>query len=527
MLQQWMSARVPPLIAVATFGALVTCFVVDRHLYETLLILSGVPPVHLPGEAPWQPSWPFFDTHFLLAQLQCWRRGVNVYVVNPCDAIGRLHDYSPLWLRFSFIPTGAAWLVPLGLTLDTVFLAALFLLPPLPPRRPAERVLLTFGIVSTASIFAMERGNTDLLIFAMCVLAARLLVGAMPKRMAGYGVIMVAAALKFYPIVMLVIALRERGRTFLAVVAASIVGVLLFAFWFGAETGRALGNTGVSYFGGMWGAAGLPFGAAFLVQRALPGMVARHPVLDEALTHWGPPSAFAAAVVVAVALAARLATRHDFARGFAVLPPLASTFLVTGTALTVGCFLAHQNIDYRAVVLLLALPGLLALACVMPPGSCRTLVWASAVAAVMLAWDPPGLLSSSAPPGWLLRQYVWWAHVTVGMGVLLRFALQSPAYAWLQGRSTVTGAPHHSLAASAAATPSSDMAATAMSSAECDAAGMASTRHAIPATMTTSIGSACLPVTTVSASLTPGRSHNSIGIVPNPRRSASTATAIE
>src|ERR1700719_121858 len=48
-------------------------------------------------------SWtfPFLDTHALLAAAECQRQGINVYLENPCDYIARLHVYSPLWLSFA------------------------------------------------------------------------------------------------------------------------------------------------------------------------------------------------------------------------------------------------------------------------------------------------------------------------------------------------------------------------------------------------------------------------------------------
>src|SRR5271169_4466887 len=40
--------------------------------------------------------FPFLDIHAVLAAVQCQRAGIDVYLYNPCDALGRLHVYSPL-----------------------------------------------------------------------------------------------------------------------------------------------------------------------------------------------------------------------------------------------------------------------------------------------------------------------------------------------------------------------------------------------------------------------------------------------
>ena len=426
------AARLPALVAVLVFGVFVILFWRDRPAYDALLRASGTLPVELSGTALRQGGQPFFDTQFVLAQLQCWRRGIDVYVVNPCDPIGRLQDYSPLWLRLGFIPATPDHVVPFGLALDVAFLASLFLLP-LPRPRLADCAALSLTMVSTATIFAMERGNTDLLMFAMCAVAGRLLSRPLPSRLAGYAVILAAAALKFYPLVALAVVLRERMRVLLAVAAAAAVAVIAFAWRYGAETQRALANAAGGYFGDLWGAAGLPFGVAEIVTRALPDVMARHPAVRGMVGHVVPLVLLALLLIIAAALAIRVATQADVMDAFAALPTPTRTFLVIGSALTTGCFLAHPNIGYRAVVVVLEMPGLLALARDAATTRWRALLWANVVTTVFLVWNPPGIFSSFSSLGWVLRQYVWWAHVTVSMAVLLRFGRDSAGWHWLRG----------------------------------------------------------------------------------------------
>ena len=57
--------------------------------YFTILRLFGFEPFR----------FPFLDIHAVLAAVQCHHLGIDVYFVNPCDALGRPHVYSPLWLR--------------------------------------------------------------------------------------------------------------------------------------------------------------------------------------------------------------------------------------------------------------------------------------------------------------------------------------------------------------------------------------------------------------------------------------------
>ena len=59
-----------------------------HSLYFGTLRLLGVEPF----------SFPFLDTHAVLAAAECGRQGIDVYLSNPCDVLGRPHVYSPLWL---------------------------------------------------------------------------------------------------------------------------------------------------------------------------------------------------------------------------------------------------------------------------------------------------------------------------------------------------------------------------------------------------------------------------------------------
>ena len=70
-------------------------------------------------------SFPFLDTHAVLAAAECARQGIEVYLSNPCDALGRPHVYSPLWLAIvpGSLGTGATGWV--GASLDLLFLLSL------------------------------------------------------------------------------------------------------------------------------------------------------------------------------------------------------------------------------------------------------------------------------------------------------------------------------------------------------------------------------------------------------------------
>ena len=64
--------------------------------------------------------------------------------------------------------------------------------------------LYALALLSPPVLLGLERTNTDLLVFALLVLAAPLCARAFPSRCAGYGLIVVAAMLKLFPIAALV-----------------------------------------------------------------------------------------------------------------------------------------------------------------------------------------------------------------------------------------------------------------------------------------------------------------------------------
>src|SRR4051794_16833344 len=73
-------------------------------------------------------SFPFLDTETVLSALRCLRAGVDVYAANPCDPLERTYDYSPVWLVFAAFPVTQAWIAPVGLGIDVIFMFSLLLL---------------------------------------------------------------------------------------------------------------------------------------------------------------------------------------------------------------------------------------------------------------------------------------------------------------------------------------------------------------------------------------------------------------
>ena len=351
------------------------------------------------GAAPFRT--PFLDIQGVTSPVECHRLGYDVYVQNPCDVFHRPHNYSPLWLWLAVLPITTAWDNALGLGVVVLFLVTLVFLPP-----GRDWRLITLATISSTTMFAMERANIDLLMFIMAMLVARL-------RFVGYAIALLAGLLKFYPIVLLVAAVRERVTVCLVVWMVALGAIGLWFALDGTEILRAIANIGSNppFDDNVFGVHNLPFGIATVIGLPRGGAMALEVLLLLVM------------VVVAIALARRV--RID------VLTEAEAVHLLVGAALLVSCFVIAQNVSYRAIYFLFVLPALIA--------SWRGVAWV----AVLLMWNSGLRLAinrvaewfgvSTAPDGmlhsaiWLLRELAWWAVITLLAALLLRLLWESQA----------------------------------------------------------------------------------------------------
>ena len=361
--------------------------------------------------------FPFLDAHNFLASMQCHRQGIDVFQDNPCDVLNRPHDYSPLWLWLGDVmPVDTGMTVAAGSLLCLSFLAALFLLPP--PRDRVSAAWLVAASVSSATAFAVERGNNDLLIFALLALAIRLALCGPTLRAGAYGAITLAALLKFYPLVAAAIALRERRVRF--VVTTAIITLLAATFLAAGyrDIAQVLPNIpGVRlFYWDTFGAAELPLGISRLTGAG--------PVLQAALR----VSTVLASWLIAIRYAAAI-TNADTLDALTELEAL--SFLI-GSLTLCGCFYTGMSAYYRGIVLLFVLPALL----VLGRRSARPApVWMAIGCALFVLWfgaewNAIGAARSARDAGspltgatrfvlWSAQQFAWWWLIVTLLAVTL------------------------------------------------------------------------------------------------------------
>jgi hypothetical protein len=367
-------------------------------------------------------QFPFLDTHMVLSSRECAALGFDPFLANPCDALNRPVLYSPLML-WGAGPHEISSNMAVGVAVNAAFILSLFCLPRL--RQREELALMMLAVLSSASAFAAERGNFELLIFAAAAVAGRLLLHGKAARCGAYGLMLVAALSKFFPAVLFALSLRERPRLFIAVNAVAGAVLALMVGSYRSELKLAAANLPQGfYFGDDFGATIFPYGLA-------------------AISPAAPAAAILAGLTaIAFGFAAWLAFRPAVAQAYAAIGEAERVFLAIGCVLMLGAFFAGQSVAYRAIHLIFVLPAFCALARPGQPAICRRLFAASVVVLLFLMWGEFFRLRTVYNWGnwagefgfWLLREALWWWLMAVLGGLLIRFVLASEI-----GRIAATG----------------------------------------------------------------------------------------
>ncbi len=191
--------------------------------------------------------------------------------------------------------------------------------------------------------------------------------------------------LKFYPLVLLVLMLRERLAVLVALGLGTVAIVLGSAVVYYDELRLLTAPPGGAPFHNRWGAPNFIIGFPTVLQEFLNAIGLPAPLAETLSKPQYVMVIVTAALLSAMLVTAlRLAWRDELRAGLSLISDRAYRFLLVGVVLVVGCFFAGQNIGYRGVFLVLILPGLLALTHV---SACRALrpVFIMAIASTMCA----------------------------------------------------------------------------------------------------------------------------------------------
>jgi len=176
--------------------------------FAVLLSFRGVT-----GATPWptvgvEPGdLSFADLRSVTSSWDCERRGISAFPSNPCDPFHRPANYPRIWTQAGRLGLGQADTVPIGVAIGVIFFVAA--LAAAGPLTLGEGAVYGAALLAPATLLGVERGNVDLLMFALVVLGTLLV-----RRSAWLGAapIALAAVLKIFPGFALALLLRKRLR---------------------------------------------------------------------------------------------------------------------------------------------------------------------------------------------------------------------------------------------------------------------------------------------------------------------------
>jgi hypothetical protein len=290
----------------------------------------------------------FYDARNVAAAADCRRLGHDPLVDNPCDPTDRPMIYPRIWLLLRFLGLQQSHTTFFGAVVVLLFfVSVLFLVGRLTVR---QGVLVAAALCSPAVMFAVERGNMDLVLFSIMVLA----VFAWQARPAAVqllspALVLVAAAAKLYGVVALpafALTGHRRGRWIAAAALA------LFAVYV-ATTADDIAKVGRAPEGGLLYSYGARILIGYLYHLVVPG-------------EWQAGTVIAQAIAAVPLLVLVTAVWVWARRRLGPLEPLepdthGGLFAFhLGVLIYLGTFATRKNGDYRLVFLLLTIPQLLA-----------------------------------------------------------------------------------------------------------------------------------------------------------------------
>jgi hypothetical protein len=286
----------------------------------------------------------FLDLRSVTSGWECTRRHIHVLPTNPCDPLDRPANYPAIWMAPAFLGLGQGSTFVLGVLVAVVFfLAALAVLSE--HIGAIEAVVYGIALCSPAVMLGVERGNVDLLVFALLVPALLVLRRSERSMLVGQALLLFTAILKLFPIFAAAVLLRGRRRRPALIGFSVVVGCfLIYAFLTRANlraVERALPQVDAFSYGVRlfteWLAAGLDS------------------IVNLPLAAW---DSAVAALVVGAALVGYRGGRGALPRASGPAAERDLDLFIAGAAIYICSYVLLRNFEYRLAFLLLTLPQL-------------------------------------------------------------------------------------------------------------------------------------------------------------------------
>lgn len=367
----------------------------------------------------------FIDTRVITAGLECRRLGFDPLISNPCDPLGRPLNYPRVWLLLRWLGLDQSHTDALALVFIALFLASVFML--IGRISLGEGVLVSLAVCSPSVMFGVERGNVDIVMFALVALAVILWRRDRGVRdVASPLVVLLAAVMKIYPVLALPGYLFVRRRAAAVAALACLAVFAVYAFVFRADI-QAIARATPQ---GQYNSFGVRILPAAIYHHFVPQQWRGGAIVKQLLAI----VPLVIGVPVIWRLGRRRCPRPD--PGGAGWRRLA--FFV-GSLLFLGSFALGNNWDYRLVFLLLTLPQLFEWIADPSPDPRGPMAGVATLCILLLLWIGP-----LSKPLALADEVVTW--VTVGLLLaLLSASLPSMGLIWdtLGGKRRRDGASDH------------------------------------------------------------------------------------
>lgn len=151
----------------------------------------------------------FLDFQLIPGSAESFRNGFEPTIENPSDPAGRIFNYPAFWRLFFYTGITIEDTIWIGVCMNMLFLAGVFLFPKKISIITAIGMLLV--IFSPASMLLYERGNVDLIVFFLCAL---ILVVAEHSSTFTALLIALGTFVKFFPFFGITVLLKEGKKKF-------------------------------------------------------------------------------------------------------------------------------------------------------------------------------------------------------------------------------------------------------------------------------------------------------------------------
>ena len=294
--------------------------------WETLGVSSGYPS--------------FLDLRFVTGTLEGSAAGFDPYVENPFDPYQRRMNYPRIWLSLAGLGLKERHTVPLGIGLTVIYFAVLLLWAG--RTNPIESLLLGLFLCSPRLMWVIERGNVDMVILTLLILALLLARWRSKLRPLLLLMVLFTAILKLYPIAGIWVAARNRFGRAVAWIAVPLLIFAAYLYFTWADVLRTIEYTPrITWwsYGSVVAFEIMEFLLRWMAGIRIPG--------------WWLAAASLAAVAVAGVIAVQLARRL---RGAPCESPAHIDAFLVGSGIYAGTFLIGTNFDYKLIFLILLLP---------------------------------------------------------------------------------------------------------------------------------------------------------------------------